>query len=403
MTADLRFSLSFLVFCCCILFLPPRQAVGDETKCWTRYLGGPGSIITDLLSSRQGIWATGRMTEDGSTPDLWIALFDENGQILWQLRLPAKGYQLYPRLAANQESVRVIAEILSPSVPVAGGGSLPASQVWVGTVTREGRFVGQRTFAPHRVTTVQAVAALPDGGVLLVGLAETGSDTSNKGWLARLDRDGQLAWQQLLPQVSWLTSLSEIDVDQWLIAGTAHEKEENSPRPWLAAVDRTGRILKSWEPEITDFSLNDALATPSHLWLAGEGTMTQNSARLFLVDRQGTKVSDYPVAGLSVLRLLSISPNGPLAGGDGIGDRQPTEQESAPGWLHLPQERMKDAPNIQKSLKSLVIHRWHDVPFSEVHALSIYPAEQLRSSQSLLIGAGAHPDRGAWIGCNKIE
>jgi len=201
MTADPRFFLSFLVLCCCMLFFPPRQAVGDETECWTRYLGGPGSIITDLLSSRQGIWATGRMTEDGSTPDLWIALFDENGQIRWQLRLPAKGYQLYPRLVADQESVRVIAEILSPSVPVAGGGSLPASQVWVGTVTREGRFAGQHTFAPHRVTTVQAVAALPDGGVLLAGLAEeTGLDTSSKGWLARLDRDGQLAWQQLLPR-----------------------------------------------------------------------------------------------------------------------------------------------------------------------------------------------------------
>jgi len=180
-------------------------------------------------------------------------------------------------------------------------------------------------------------------------------------------------------------------------------KEENSPRPWLAAVDRTGSILKSWEPEIADFSLSDALATPGHLWLAGEGTMPQTGARLFLVDRQGTKVADYPVAGLSVLRMLSDSPDGPLAGGDGIGDRQPTEQESAPGWFHLPQVRMKDASSILKSLKSPVIHRWRDVPFSEVHALTIIPAEQLRSRQPLLIGAGAHPDRGAWIGCNKIE
>lgn len=88
MIADPRVLLRGLVFCCCILLLPLRKASGVETECWTHFFGGPGSIITDLLSTREGIWATGRITEDGSTPDLWIALFALNGQVQWQQRLP---------------------------------------------------------------------------------------------------------------------------------------------------------------------------------------------------------------------------------------------------------------------------------------------------------------------------
>ncbi len=390
-----RFAL--LALCCWLSFFPIRQAGGGEAASWTRYFGGPGSVVTDVVSDRHGIWVAGLITEDGTRPDLWIALLDGSGKVRWQQRLPARGYQLFPKLVPGRETVRVIAGTPSPSVPAADGGSLTASRLWIGTVTPDGRLVGQHTLAPHRVTVVQAVSPMGDGGVLLAGLAESGADTTSKGWLARLDKDGNLAWQHLMPQVSWLSSLSKTGVDQWLIAGTAHENGDTQ-RSWLAVVDPAGHILHSWKPDIREFSLSSALATPDALWLAGEGSTSRDGARLIRVDRTGEHIHEYPVTGFSVLRLIAVTPHGLLAGGDGMGDRSPAGSESAPGWLRLPQGGQHSG-SLQASAVSPEVRRLRHLPHGELRAWSFRPAAPGGFDQCVLTGAGTIPDRGSWVGC----
>jgi hypothetical protein len=369
----------------CAACIVPWPAVAGEATCWTRFFGAPGSSITDLAADSQGIWAAGRMTGDGTTPVLWVALLGENGRLRWQLPLPAQGYQLYPRLAPGREVMRVVAEIPLPSMPAEGGGSLGASGLWIGSVDRAGRLVGQQTLAPHRVTTVQAVAPLDDGGLLLAGLAESGPDPVSKGWLARLDRDGRLAGQHLLPRVSWLTSLSRVDTETWLVAGTA-QAQEGGPRPWLALVDQEGRIRQSWSPAVDDFSLTDAVATVDAFWLAGEGPSGVGGIRLLRVGRAGAQVVEYPVSG-----------------GDGPGDRSPAEPESAPGGLVLSGEAMADPARVAGSpAGASPVFRFQDLPAGELHALRVFPGKE-RHPGPVLLGAGTHPDRGAWIGCTTAN
>ena len=402
MIAGQRLFLLTFIFWIYAESLTPWTGVAGEATCWTRFFGAPGSSITDFVADSQGIWAAGRITGDGTTPVLWVALLGENGRVRWQLPLPAQGYQLYPRLAPGREVMRILAEIPLPSVPAEGGGSLGASGLWIGSVDRAGRLVGQQTLTPHRVTTVQAVAPLDDGGLLLAGLAESGPDPVSKGWLARLDRDGRLAGQHLLPQVSWLTSLFRVDTETWLVAGTAHA-DGGGPRPWLATVDQEGRIRQSWSPAVDDFSLTDAVATVDTFWLAGEGPSGVGGMRLLRIGRAGAQVAEYPVTGFAVLRRLAVTDHGLLAGGDGPGDRSPAEPESAPGGLVLSGEAMADPTHVAGSPAGAVsVFRFQDLPAGELHALRVFPGKE-RHPGPVLLGAGTDPDRGAWIGCTTAN
>ncbi len=385
-----------LVLGICALTFAARKAGGSEAASWTRFFGGPGSVVTDVVPGPGGLWAAGRITDDASRPALWVALLDAGGGVRWQRKLPAQGYQLYPRLVPGRETVRAIAGVPSPSVPAPGGGSLTASALWIGTMTREGRLAAQHLLAPHRVTVVQAVSPAGDGGILLAGLAETGSDTASKGWLALLEEDGSIAWQQLLPQVSWLSSLSDAGPGEWLIAGTRHERGDE-PRPWLAIVDGKGRIRGSWKPEVREFSVSGALAAPDAFWLAGEGGASRGGGRLFRVGRADGSVREYPVAGFSVLRLIASGPGGIYAGGDGIGEKTPDDPENAPGWLRLPPDGRKTAD--PKALSATAKpRRLGNLPHGELHAWSFLFPVAGGSDRRMLVGGGAVPHRGSWVG-----
>ena len=392
------FAASFVIFCSGLL-LPFQQASGADTDCWTRYFGEPGSVITDVVSNPQGIWIAGRIAEEGSSPTLWIALLDSKGRVQWQQRLPATGYQLYPRLSSSLESMWVIAETPLPSVPAPGGGSVTASQVWIGKINLDGQLISQQTLAPHRVNTVQAASGIEDGGVLLAGLVETGADMHSRGWIAQLDREGKLIRQQILPQVSWLSSLKKMETDQWLIAGTAHEKEGDQ-RPWLAVVNRRGDIQQSWKPDIQGFCLYSALAVSNDFWLAGEWTAARSGAGLIRMDRTSGRVTEYSATGFSMLRLLAVEPRGLLAGGDGMGENQPAAPESAPGWLSLDPGGMESHMRSQKIPEAPAkVSRLRHLPCGELHAWTFCAPDRIVSDRLMLIGAGATIARGAWVGC----
>lgn len=373
------------------------SARADE-PCWTQSFGKPDSVITDIAMDKHGIWVAGRITEGDSSPQLWIALLDHKGQAKWQLRLPHQGYQLYPRLAPASNGHWIIAEIYRPSVPSPGGGSLTSSQVWIGQVSKAGKLTKALTLSPHRTHTVQAVSGLNDGGLLMAGTVEIGTELRGKGWLARLDAKGQLVWQRVLPQVSWLVSLQGMEQEQWLLAGQAASlDEEDDARPWLAIVDSRGQIKQSVPPNIPNFTLYAALANPDAWWLAGEWSSPRSGARLVRIERANGKIVEIPAPGFSVLRLLTQEPRGLLAGGDGLSEAPPDTPEHAPGWLTLPHPLYGDD---RTSALRPAAQRLPRLPNAELRAWAWYfSSSGRRYSNYQLIGAGADPTRGAWVGC----
>lgn len=385
----------FLALLFGLLWVHGSPARADEA-CWTQFFGKPDSVITDMAVDKDGIWVVGRMTEGDSSPVLWLALLDHKGRVKWQMRLPPKGYQLYPRLAPSLNGHWIVAEILRPSVP-APGGSLTSSQAWLGQVSKEGKLSKTMTIAPHRTNTIQAVSGLRDGGLLLAGMVETGTELRSKGWLARLDAKGQLVWQRVLPQVAWLVSLQGMDREQWLLAGQIPGKDESDQSPWLAIIDGQGRIQQSWQPEVQGLSLYAALATSDAWWLAGEWSPPLSGARLIRVERGNDKTREYPVQGFSILRLLTQHPHGLMAGGDGLGDASPDAPDNSPGWLTLPQFTIKDAriPEPQPAAQRLT-----RFPHGELRAWAwLFEPSTHRYPNYKLIGAGTDHAKGAWVGC----
>ena len=137
-----------------------------------------------MATGKDGLWLAGRLEEAGASPVLWLALLDWQGQAKWQARLPLQGYQLYPRLVPARQGMWVVAETPLPMVAAEGGGFLTARETWLGQVDSDGKLGLQTRLSTHRVQTVQAAAALANGGILLAGLAETGTALQSQGWLA---------------------------------------------------------------------------------------------------------------------------------------------------------------------------------------------------------------------------
>ncbi len=161
--------------------------------------------------------------------------------------------------------------------------------------------------------------------------------------------------------------MSKTGPDRWLIAGTAHENGAE-PRPWLA----------------------------------GEGSASRAGARLIRVDRAGEQIHEYPVTGFSVLRLIALTPNGLLAGGDGMGEKPPTDLESAPGWLRLHQgERYSgktQAPAVPPE-----VFRFRHLPHGELHAWTLHPYGPGGSGPCMQAGCRPHSsDRGS-DSCSMTE
>jgi hypothetical protein len=373
--------------------LPARA---DEA-CWMQFFGKPDSVITDMATDNNGLWVAGRLTEGDDSPGLWAALLDRKGRVKWQLTLPPKGYQLYPRLAAAPDGYWIVAETFRPSVPAPEGGSLASSQIWLGQVSKEGKLIKTMTIAPYRSNTIQAVSGLRDGGLLLAGMVETGTELHSQGWLARLDAKGKPVWQRVLPQVTWLVALESMEREQWLLAGQISGKDGDEQNPWLAIVNGQGRLQQSWQPEIRGLTLYAVLPTPDAWWLAGEWSPPQSGARLVRVERHNGKTMEYPAQGFSILRLLTQHPQGLMAGGDGLAEASPDTQMSSPGWISLPHISAKDAGAPEPL--TMARHLPH-IHHGELRAwVWLFEPMPHRHPNYKLIGAGSDAARGAWIGC----
>jgi outer membrane protein assembly factor BamB len=74
----------------------------------------------------------------------------------------------------------------------AGFGSAKMSDAYLAKVDRNGRIIWERTFGAHSLRTIESLASLPSGDVVVAGR------DNERTWLARISGDGKIIWEQFV-------------------------------------------------------------------------------------------------------------------------------------------------------------------------------------------------------------
>lgn len=107
------------------------------------------------------------------------------------------------------------------------------------------------TFGDEDAEHVGPVAVLPDGGVALAGTVEPADGSARRGWLLRLDPAGGIAWQRTLPGMSRAhPAVAAYPEGGVIVVGSVDGAEPGSQQAWLMRLDAGGEVV--WERRLDD-------------------------------------------------------------------------------------------------------------------------------------------------------
>ncbi|NPA47576.1 MAG: PEGA domain-containing protein, partial [Thermococci archaeon] len=223
---------------------------------WVMGLTGHGNVVwghsfsdallTGVVKTGDGYVAVGKTHEwvNGASPavNTWVVKLASNGSVKWQ-------------------------EALGPNVGMPAGVASDGSNVFVaGTATGEpwfvvlnstGQIVWQKVGSGKENYGVSAVAKVPASGAYVVGGYETsgmwvnGATGSIKPWVAAIDSNGNIVWQETLNLNNSLVSKVYVTPNgNVLVMGTTPKGS------WIVCLSPSGKFL--WGKEYTGIELSAA-------------------------------------------------------------------------------------------------------------------------------------------------
>ncbi|MBA3549600.1 MAG: hypothetical protein H0T76_24245 [Nannocystis sp.] len=218
-------------------------------------VAGDGSIVVGGMSGY-----TFNGGDGGMYANLWVGKFDAAGTPLWQVETPIGAEESRSTIAVAVGPDGVV-HVLDVDYSVqAGGGNA------IRRFAADGEALGS-TSLPLRPTVIAAIA-----GGTIVGGAEITDDAASS-WLARLDNEGGVVWEQNLGAPSLLGSnvhAVAVDGDDVIVAGARGvDQGDSKSQAWLARI-AVADGATVWERTIEDEVETDIVYD---LGLAGDGTI----------------------------------------------------------------------------------------------------------------------------------
>jgi hypothetical protein len=152
-----------------------------------RMVGESSSVLTFVAALPGAIIAAGAKGDRRSRG--WVFRFDGDGKLLWEK----------PTATDEKRSGSKIAVFPDGGVALAGGLALEkqddAAKAWVARFDAGANVLWDKIYAV-KGRGLSKIIALPDGGFALAGITDRGRFGLYDGWVARLDANGDLVWQE---------------------------------------------------------------------------------------------------------------------------------------------------------------------------------------------------------------
>ncbi len=241
-------------------------------KVWDRALSSRGDDTTYVTLNFVHETAEGGFLVGGDSTqsthggyDLWAALFDKDGNNLWQNRFGGTGQERgVPATAViNTADSGWIIGGTSDSGPSGNKTSLGygGEDIWLIRIDQSGQPVWDRSFGGSSRDWVRTIRSTSDGGFIVGGNSQSeasGNKTSaafgkDDIWLVRLDGDGNKLWDRSFggTENDDLTDVQELSNGDFIVLGTSDSPASGNKTPsgygvsdfWLIRTDSDGTML----------------------------------------------------------------------------------------------------------------------------------------------------------------
>lgn len=196
--------------------------------------GGTGAVALDDGGLVVTGWSGGRKATGNGA---WVLRLDADGEAGWRrLALPVTEDGVFEAAAAARAANGdvLVAAYGAPAVGEPGG-------VWVLRFDVAGKDYAQKVVDEVADEHPAALAAFADGGFAVSGwAAPPGEPGRRAGWLARVDAAGALAWER-----AWTDPGSVVDAVAALPDGGLLAAGTQGGEGWLARIDASGATV--WE------------------------------------------------------------------------------------------------------------------------------------------------------------
>jgi len=227
-------SLYFLIF----LDVFDAQAI---TEVWQRSFGGPGHEegLSLELASDGGYVVAGLTDSFGfGGVDLLLIKVDEGGSLVWRRSFGGKGDDVASSVSRTKDGCYIVAGWTSSK----GKG---ASDAYVLKVNQEGGLLWERTFGGKGEDFASFAQETSDGGVIVVGGAESFGAGGYDAYVIKLDREGNLVWERAFGGAHYdqASSAQEAPDGGYVVAGVS--KSRDTGDAYVFKVDKGGNLV--WE------------------------------------------------------------------------------------------------------------------------------------------------------------
>lgn len=207
---------------------------------WTKtYGGGESEQLYTGVTAPDGTYLLGGTgVPAGQTHQaLWLMNVDRAGRVVWQ-----KYFDEHLAGAATD-----IVQVDDGNFVVAGRiftNSLRTdSQMRVFKIDPQGEVIWDASFGGRQIDGANALAATPDGGVVLTGYYTNEDTLVRERWVVKVDSEGEFLWEQNFGVGTGTDIVATEDGGSFVVGLTEQKTEGRYSDWWVYRLDDRGRIV----------------------------------------------------------------------------------------------------------------------------------------------------------------